>query len=138
MTHRSLLWLKCGRSLDACPALIAPSGQPSSSHPSGLIATCWRVVEGLDDLSFTLLDESHPFPVLLAGLPDLQHDLVLLKPAQGVRLLVIPRLLEMLADSDINLTSSTSSPPAPAGSTPTMSATPAKPNSTATTSMACW
>ncbi|WP_141578758.1 FxSxx-COOH system tetratricopeptide repeat protein [Actinomadura sp. WMMA1423] len=83
--------------------LVLHAGRPITSgfvvHPSGLIATCWHVVEGRNDVSFALLDEEHAFPVQLACQPDLQHDLVLLRPAPHVRLPPLPAARLIGSDS---------------------------------------
>ncbi|MEU6483655.1 FxSxx-COOH system tetratricopeptide repeat protein [Streptomyces sp. NPDC046887] len=58
-------------------------------HNSGLIATCWHVIAarpGGGGLGFTTLDGRYSFPVMVDGEPDRRHDLVLLRPADQVRL----------------------------------------------------
>ena len=76
-----------------------PVGSGCVVHPSGLLVTCWHVVspftEPPRDLIFSTLDGRQRFPVVIDGTPDLQHDLVLLRPAGGVHLpaLAAARLL---------------------------------------------
>ena len=67
-----------------------PVGSACVVHPSGLVATCWHVIspyaDSVGELAFTTLDGRQEFPVEIVGSPDLQHDLVLLRPTGGVRL----------------------------------------------------
>ena len=76
-----------------------PVGSGCVVHSSGLVVTCWHVVspyiDSVAELSFLTLDNRQKFPIRIVGTPDLQHDLVLLQPADGVRLpaLTAARLL---------------------------------------------